>query len=89
MAKVSVPVVTPTTTLSPLARVLRTVLQTIIAYGAALPVLIGPLGLTGTRAAEVSAIVAGVVLVASAVQNVLEHFNVLPTVGAKVPVTTK
>ena len=82
MGVVSVKIVTANPVLSPIARVLRTVLQTILAYGLALPTLIGGVGLTGTTAAKVSAIVAGLVLVASAVQNLLEHFNVIPTTGA-------
>jgi hypothetical protein len=82
MATVTVKTAAPATALSPIARVLRTVLQTVIAFGAAMPTLIGALGLTGTQAAKVSGIVAGLVLVASSVQNLLEHFNVIPTSGA-------
>ena len=62
-------------------------LQLVIAYGASFPTLIAGLGLTATSAAKVSAIITGIVFVASALQNVLEHFNVIPTIGGKLPVT--
>lgn len=89
MAKVNVPAVTPSVTLSPLARFVRTALQTIIAFGVSFPVLIGVFGFTATTTAKVTSVVAGIVVVASAIQNTLEHFNVLPTMGAKAPTSTK
>jgi hypothetical protein len=70
--------------LSPLARVVRTVVQTILAFAAAEPTLIGVLHLSSGTATEIASLTAAAVLVVSTVQNVLEHFGVLPTVGGKV-----
>jgi len=83
MAKVSTSTVVAATTLTPLARVIRTILQTVLAFGASFPTLIVLVHLTAAQTAEYSSIVAGLVLVASTVQNLLEHFNVLPVTGAK------
>lgn len=88
MAKVSTTTVVSTTTLTPLARVVRTILQTVLAFGASFPTLIALVHLTAAQTAEYSGIVAGLVLVASTVQNLLEHFNVIPTAGAKAPGST-
>ncbi len=70
-------------TLSPVARVIRTVMQVVLAFAAVQPALIAGLGLSGSRASEISGIVAGVVLVVSTAQNLLEHFGVLPVVAGK------
>lgn len=83
MPRVNTSVPTGAVAVSPVARVLRTVLQTVIAFGAAEPTLIGGFGLSGAQASKISAVVAGLVLVASTVQNLLEHFGVLPTAGGK------
>ncbi len=81
MAKVNVVTKADTVSLSAIARIARTVIQSVLAFGAAEPTLIGLVHLTGAQASEFSGIVAGLVFVVSAVQNVLEHFNLLPTVG--------
>lgn len=69
--------------LSPTMRIVRTVIQAILAFGAAEPTLIGGLGLTGVEATKVAAIVSALVLVASTIQNLLEHFGLISTVGGK------
>jgi len=84
--RVHITTTTTVVTVSPIARVLRTIIQTVIAFGAAEPTLIGGLGLTGTQASKVAAIVAGFVLTVTSAQNLLEHFGVLPVAGGKVPV---
>jgi uncharacterized membrane protein len=88
MAKISTSTEVSAVTLTPLARVVRTVLQTVLAFGASFPTLIALVHLTAAQTAEYSSIVAGLVLVASTVQNLLEHFNVIPTTGAKAASTS-
>jgi hypothetical protein len=73
----------PVVTLSPLARVVRTVIQTVVSFAAVEPILIGLVHANAATATEAASITAGVVFIASTVQNVLEHFGVLPTVGGK------
>ena len=88
MPKVNQSIATSTVTLSALARVLRTVLQTLVAFGGSWPLLVAALHLSSAQGAEASSVVAGIVFVASAIQNILEHFNVIPTIGGKAPTTT-
>lgn len=68
---------------SPLARWLRTATQAVIAFGAAEPTLIAGLHFTGTRASEISAIVAALVAAVSGVQNLAEKLGWLPVTGGK------
>lgn len=74
---------------SPVSRWLRTVLQAVAAFGAAEPVLIAGLGLTGTRASEIAAIVSALVAAASGIQNLLEKLGVISVAGGKSPAAAK
>lgn len=81
--RVSIVLKTSVVTLTPIARILRTVIQTVLAFGAAEPTLIGLVHMTGAQASEVAGIVAGLVALAALVQNLLEQWGVLPTTGGK------
>ena len=72
---------------SPLARWLRTIVAAVVGFGAAEPTLIGLVHLTGTKASEVSAIVAALVAVVSGAQNLAEKLGLVPVVGGKAPAT--
>lgn len=71
---------------NPLARWLRTILQAVAAFAAAEPTLIAGLHFTGVRASEIAGVVAGLVAVASAAQNLAEHFGWISVAGGKSPV---
>ena len=70
-------------TVSSIARIVRTLVQSVIAFGAAEPVLIGLLHLNAMQSSKVAGVVSALVFVASALQNVLEHFGITPTVAGK------
>jgi hypothetical protein len=70
-------------TLTPLARVVRTIIQTVLAFAVAEPVLIKLVSVNAGTATKAASITAGLVFVVSTVQNVLEHFGVLPVTGGK------
>ena len=81
--KVSAATTTAKVALTPLARVVRTIIQTVIAFAGAEPVLINLAHINSATATEVAAATAGAVSVVSTVQNLLEHFGILPVVGGK------
>lgn len=76
---------TPTSAVSvnPLGRWVRTIVQAVIAFGAAEPTLIAGLHFTGVRASEIAAIVAALVALASGAQNLAEKLGWLPVAGGK------
>jgi hypothetical protein len=81
MAKVTTTSKVTAVTLSPFARIARTVIQSVVAFAAAEPTLVGLVHLNAAQASEFAGITSGLVFVVSAVQNLLEHFNLIPTVG--------
>ena len=80
--KVNTATPAPSVALSPLARVVRTIIQIVTAQAVSLPTLIAGFGLNAAETAKYDGIISGAVLVASTVQNLLEHFGILPVVGA-------
>ena len=77
-------------TLSPLARVMRTVLQVVIAVGAAIPTILALPGVAGSAVlVKDLGIAAGYLVIITAVMNALENAGVIPVLGAKpvVPLT--
>ncbi len=69
--------------LTPLARVVRTAIQTVISFAAVEPTLINVVHVNTGTATEVASITAGAVFVVATAQNLLEHFGILPVVGGK------
>ena len=86
LVNASVPVTT--VSLTPLARVVRTVIQVVLAVGASIPLILSSTSLTGGQVAKVEAIVGTAVAVISALQNILESYGVLPVVGGWVAAAT-
>ena len=80
--KVSTPVEAAVVTISPLARVVRTLLQVAVAVGAAIPVILNSGAITTPK--TVAALSTALVLVTT-LQNFLEHTGILPVVGGKAP----
>jgi hypothetical protein len=68
-------------TLTPLARVVRTLLQVAVAVGAAIPIILNTGAITDTKTI---AILSAAVVVVTTLQNVLEHIGVLPVIGATI-----
>lgn len=85
---VNSPVPVTTVSLTPLARVVRTVIQVALAVGASIPVILASTGLTGGQVAKVEAIVGTAVAVISTIQNLLESYGIIPVVGGKVATAT-
>lgn len=71
---------TPTITVSPLARVLRTLLQLAVSIGVAIPIILNSGVITSTK---VVSILGSTLIVVTTLQNVLEHFGIMPVVGGK------
>jgi hypothetical protein len=57
--------------LTPLARVVRTVFQTLVAVAASIPVILAATPLTSAQITKVEVVVGGLVAVVSTIQNVL------------------
>ena len=85
--KISDPTEATSVTLSPLARVVRTVIQVVIAVGGSIPIILATTTLSGPDVAKVESIVATAVAVVSTIQNLLEHYGVIPVAGGKAPAT--
>ena len=85
---VNAPVPVATVSLTPLARVVRTVIQVALSVGASIPIILNTTGLTGTQVTKVETIIATAVAVISTVQNLLESYGVIPVVGGKVASAT-
>ena len=85
---VNVPVPAELVTLTPLARVVRTVLQVCVAVAAAIPVILNTGVITDTKTV---AILTAAIVVVTSLENVLEHLGIMPVIGgtvaAKSPVT--
>ncbi len=67
--------------LTPLARVVRTVVQIVLAVGGSIPIILAATNLSGAQITKVEAIVAGLTATVSAVQNVLENLGAIPVAG--------
>ena len=81
---VSTPTAAPVVTVSPLARVIRTLLQVTISIGAAIPIILNS-GVVTTP--KVVSILSAALVVVTTLQNVLEHAGIIPVIGGKVPPT--
>ena len=82
--KVNTPAIAAVITISPLARVVRTLLQVAIAVGAAIPIILNS-GVVTTP--KIVAVLSSALVVVTTLQNVLEHAGILPVIGGKVPPT--
>ena len=82
--KVNTPAIAAVITISPLARVVRTLLQVAIAVGAAIPIILNS-GVVTTP--KIVVVLSSALVVVTTLQNVLEHAGILPVIGGKVPPT--
>lgn len=80
--KVSTPVEAEVVTISPLARVIRTLLQVTVAIGAAIPLILNSGAITTPKTL---AVLSTALVVVTTLQNFLEHIGILPVVGGKLP----
>jgi hypothetical protein len=75
-------VTTTSKAVSPKARIARAFAQTAAGWAVAQPVIDSLVKINGGKVAWLSGIAASVPFLVSTVQNVLEHFGVIPTVGS-------
>ena len=82
--KVNTPTSVTSVTLTPLARVVRTVIQVVLAVGAAIPTILNTPLVSGNAGLTKDVLILGGWITAiTALQNVLEHAGILPVIGGK------
>jgi len=71
-------------TLTPLARVVRTIVQIVLAVGVAIPTILNTPFISGNAGLTKDLLILGGWIAAfTALQNVLEHAGIIPVFGAK------
>ena len=80
--KVSIPAAVTTVSLTPLARVVRTVLQIVISVGAAIPIILNTPAVAGNAVlVKDLGIVGAIIAFVSVLQNTLENLGIIPVLG--------
>jgi len=71
-------------TLTPLARIMRTVMQVLVAVAAAVPILLNTPAVSGNAVlAKYVGVVGGLFVTVVTVMNLLENYGIIPVIGGK------